>query len=694
MNHEPLGESHILSLPGSFNFPIFYEEENMTEDGINKILGTKAHQHQSLQTCFAPSLSSLACGNSLHLFISSLLKEHKCHDAFHDKPLELTGIENLYHLLISMLPASPMDCRGYQFLVCQSTHLGARNFHEKLLILLQSKSFKGHLPCEKWTLLQYQWIVWKLSGYRKLSLAFHQNAVLPDSNDFISFPELSICEVMRQLEIRAFREFDAVNRPLLRKIIEKDEACARPMCLFVSDINYSLVERFRLGLGNSLEFSNNWLFYLSDGYYAIPVICKNNLSFEYIITNLLLNGKLFAGQKLLICNSQIMMKTPDGLDMTCPKVLHSILNPPGLNSIPPFFLKFDLNCLKRAYYWQHLGIYRSSLICSSLSSVLPFGGVIPGIVVSIIYVSSEMYVVRNRACENSSAFVILSEAEKDHFIQHLEDTLPMLDIQCGQNPFDDISISPAIFCYAADFTSARRLLLLKYYNADENTVQELKRAIKGEKIMLVTDVMPVSTGLWSDSMCLASSTSRTRLKSMELSPDISSAGAHIKELMRTVNMYLLATKSVASLPVSRSINLPLIFCKRLQGQGSSSQYLFRSTDGCTVVIEYKPQQFTTLFPEIFKENVPAFVPFRRIVKGDLVFFKDLTFVHLDDRADVYLFAYSEKSSFSSAPKNNLSLVAAAFKLRNWEVAVDEYRKLKLDASKFTEYIAVELFPST
>jgi hypothetical protein len=194
----------------------------------------------------------------------------------------------------------------------------------------------------KWVTNHYKWIIWKLSSTER----FFPNLFLGKY--------LTVDNVLKQLCYRYQREINNSNRSSLTKIYEKDESPSKLIILCVSSINN---ENKKI----TLE--------LTDGWYSINTII------DIPLQNLVLNGKIFIGQKLQIIGAQLK-QNENGISPLDDN--SSFVN-----------LIINYNGTKRAKNWQKLGFqkYSSSLFSVNLKSISNEGGIIPklNIIIQKIY---------------------------------------------------------------------------------------------------------------------------------------------------------------------------------------------------------------------------------------------------------------------------------------------------------------------
>ena len=122
-----------------------------------------------------------------------------------------------------------------------------------------------------WTANHYRWIIWKFAS------------ILRSFPEKYSIANLSPGWVLQQLLYRYEREIHQCNRSALKKIIERDDAAGKYLCLMVAGYDNE---------ARTLE--------LSDGWYSI---WTNKL--ENPFWDLILNKKIFEGMKIEISGASL-----------------------------------------------------------------------------------------------------------------------------------------------------------------------------------------------------------------------------------------------------------------------------------------------------------------------------------------------------------------------------------------------------
>ena len=233
----------------------------------------------------------------------------------------------------------------------------------------------------EWTANHYRWIVWKFAS---LIRSF------PDSYA----PEnLSPNYILQQLLYRYEREINKCQRSALKKIVERDDAGGKYLCLMVASVD--LVNR-------SIE--------LSDGWYSIWTSRLEDSFWELIEDR----KRILEGTKIEICGASLTgqdaLPVLDASAKTCACKLVIMRN-----STRParWDTKLGFMCKERTVaFLKHL------------HQLHPQGGQVPAISVIIDRVFPLLYKEqRNLDSENKEERVMISRNERDHYL-YLETTNP------------------------------------------------------------------------------------------------------------------------------------------------------------------------------------------------------------------------------------------------------------------------------
>lgn len=215
---------------------------------------------------------------------------------------------------------------------CLQAHGEAWGPTQARLALLQLGAQEASLPLD-WVANHYRWIVWKFAALIR-AFPFHY---APEN--------LSPEYVLQQLLYRYEREVNRCERSAVKKIVERDDAPSRHMCLVIAQIRDDMLE-------------------LSDGWYSVwtPPLDPH-------VRTLLDRGALFVGQKLEICGAHVAGE--EAL--------------PALEAADPTAsckLVIYRNGIRRARWDTRLGFHPhrgKAGFLQRLRSVCPGGGVVPAV---------------------------------------------------------------------------------------------------------------------------------------------------------------------------------------------------------------------------------------------------------------------------------------------------------------------------
>ncbi|XP_050358372.1 breast cancer type 2 susceptibility protein [Nymphalis io] len=196
-------------------------------------------------------------------------------------------------------------------------------------------------------------IIWKLLSYE------------------IRFPNCmnDICtvkNVLQQLKYRYVRELYNVERPALRKILEKDELASKLMVLSVVGLYVNGV--YVSSVTNQMQ---NIELLVSDGWYCIKA-CADKM-----VDRLISAGKICVGTKLAIYGAELM-NCEQGVS---PWEDTSLIR-----------LKISGNSTRRAKWDTRLGFHGNGAILARLSAVKPEGGKISRVRVFVTRVYPTLYI--------------------------------------------------------------------------------------------------------------------------------------------------------------------------------------------------------------------------------------------------------------------------------------------------------------
>jgi len=248
----------------------------------------------------------------------------------------------------------------------------------------------------KWIQNHYRWIVWKLAAMER------------------RFPEqlggryLTYRHVLSQMKGRYEKELRSAKRPAVRKLLNRDVSAGMPMILCVSQI---LRFKSKLPKGGDQRVGKNSVeevrLELTDGWYAVSAIMDSTL------TNLVEQGKITPGSKILICNAQLV-GSDDGVDPLDDDYYTD-------RRQAPLFLKITANNSRVATWDAKLGFVHpkytahqgGSLLVKSLCDIFPDGGSVP--VIDLVVCKKYPQIYLEKIIDNENQNVVsnhLTEGEE------------------------------------------------------------------------------------------------------------------------------------------------------------------------------------------------------------------------------------------------------------------------------------------
>lgn len=252
---------------------------------------------------------------------------------------------------------------------------GAAEAHK---CLLENGAQKTSIS-EDWTANHFRWIVWKFASFIR------------------SFPEdyssanLSPSWVLSQLLYRYEREVHMCHRSALKKIVERDDAAGKLMCLLVAGIDFK---------GRALE--------LSDGWYSIWTGKLDSSLWELVE-----KGRLREGIKIEVSGATLS----GGQDAI-----------PALEASSPSCqcrLAIARNSCRPARWDTKLGFIRSVAFLKTLPQVHEYGGPVPAVSVVIDRVYPLLFREERTVNSNSNSndsdthtshVRVVKRNERDHYL--------------------------------------------------------------------------------------------------------------------------------------------------------------------------------------------------------------------------------------------------------------------------------------
>ncbi|XP_038219961.1 breast cancer type 2 susceptibility protein-like [Zerene cesonia] len=228
-------------------------------------------------------------------------------------------------------------------------------------------------------------IIWKLISYE------------------IRFPHLfeTLCtvrNVLDQLKYRYDRELYNVERPALRKILERDDVASKAMVLCVVGVYVDGVYVSRVSnLTDTIELL------LTDGWYCIKA------SIDKYISKLIYDGKISVGMKLFIHGAELV---------NCEQGLAPWEDTSSVR------LKISGNSTRRARWDARLGYHGNAAMLSRLSTVRPEGGKVSKLRVFVTRVYPTLYIEK---FEDGSTVTRSERLENMHQMKYENDRQLILE---------------------------------------------------------------------------------------------------------------------------------------------------------------------------------------------------------------------------------------------------------------------------
>ncbi|KAJ3375655.1 hypothetical protein GGF31_002858 [Allomyces arbusculus] len=223
----------------------------------------------------------------------------------------------------------------------------------------------------KWVRNHYRWIVWKRAALIRAYAVAHDEQAgtytlrggTSDAVVQVSVP-WSESAVLDQLRYRYEREVHRAHRPVLMKVLEKDEAAHRAMVLCVAR---------RTGPA-AIEVTDGW-------YSAVAHL-------DGTLARALDRGRLAVGSKVVVWGAQLAASAGDG-PVEATAALDAVADferngteVPLARTVPA--LKLHANGVKPARYDARLGAAASPLLPLALRGVAPQGGLVSAVRVQIL----------------------------------------------------------------------------------------------------------------------------------------------------------------------------------------------------------------------------------------------------------------------------------------------------------------------
>ncbi|XP_036144157.1 breast cancer type 2 susceptibility protein isoform X2 [Monomorium pharaonis] len=232
---------------------------------------------------------------------------------------------------------------------------------ELLRAFLAGPAVEPNLVPARWIENHYRWIVWKLASMDRMRFG---SAELPRA--------LTPSNVMAQLKYRYDREIDRFQRPIIRRILEKDDVASKRMILCVSAIvENNNVSKETMETGKSPIRVPKWRIELTDGWYSV------NACIDIGMIRNISTGKIREGTKLVMSGAELL---------NCDQGFHPLEVPADV------CLKLHTNSTRRARWDTKLGYAPcSGPIPIELRNVCPSGGLIGKMTIVVARVYPMLY---------------------------------------------------------------------------------------------------------------------------------------------------------------------------------------------------------------------------------------------------------------------------------------------------------------
>ncbi|XP_011171336.2 breast cancer type 2 susceptibility protein homolog isoform X1 [Solenopsis invicta] len=217
---------------------------------------------------------------------------------------------------------------------------------ELLRAFLAGPGVDPNLVPARWIENHYRWIVWKLASMDRMKFG---SAELPRA--------LTPSRVMAQLKYRYDREIDRSQRPVIRRILEKDDVASKRMILCVSSIVENNNVNMEREIGKSPRIGvPKWKIELTDGWYNV------NACIDIGMVRNISISKVKEGTKLMMSGAELL---------NCDQGFYPLEAPADV------CLKLHTNSTRRARWDAKLGYAPcSGPIPIRLRNVCPSGGLI------------------------------------------------------------------------------------------------------------------------------------------------------------------------------------------------------------------------------------------------------------------------------------------------------------------------------
>ncbi|XP_077284063.1 BRCA2, DNA repair associated [Arctopsyche grandis] len=252
-----------------------------------------------------------------------------------------TGIED------EILDVTPQNYSTFEFRSRRLDVTAEKTFYttqDVVDLFVNHEDIDGKLVPDGWVSNHVKWILWKLASYERMYPTLAR-----------SEPILSVSNVLKQLKYRYDRELYRAERPVLRKILEKDEVPGKRMVLCVSNIMPLSGEK-----NDGLDKSRYEL-ELTDGWYDVMT------TIDPVLSAMIDQKKIVVGTKLIMYGAELM---------NCPQGVAPLEDKDGVR------LKIGANSCRRCASWLKLGLYskgHNRPLPLKLKNCRPGGGPLPNV---------------------------------------------------------------------------------------------------------------------------------------------------------------------------------------------------------------------------------------------------------------------------------------------------------------------------
>ena len=261
---------------------------------------------------------------------------------------------------------------------------------DDLRIKLITCGCKASLLDNNWIANHYRWIVWKLASLERRFASL------------LARKYLTYDHIILQLRKRFKREIDTAERPLLRKILNRDVAASSPMVVCISKI----IEDVK---------TKSVKLYVTDGWYEVPALIDESLQ------DFVKSKKLFVGSKIIACGASIegAEEGIDPLDKYYPTAVRLFSVRLKLFANGTRICKWSTK-LGYVKYTKSLFDQGGAFLTKSLDDVIEGGGSIPCIDL-IVYRRYPLLYMEEQHAHGENRKRVLTESENSAYQRSYEE---------------------------------------------------------------------------------------------------------------------------------------------------------------------------------------------------------------------------------------------------------------------------------